>query len=33
MYVDPFWAGFVLGALAMAGLLVTLSVLYGKRRG
>lgn len=33
MYVDPFWVGVVIGALAMLALLVTLSVLYGKRRG
>lgn len=33
MYVDPFWAGFVIGALAMLALLVALGALYGKRRG
>lgn len=33
MYVDPFWAGFVLGAVGMLAVLVTLGALYGKRRG
>lgn len=33
MYVDPFWAGFVMGALGMLGLIVTLAAAYGKRRG
>lgn len=33
MYVDPFWAGVVIGALAMLALIVTLSAAYGKRRG
>lgn len=33
MYVDPFWAGVVVGALAMLALIVTLAATYGKRKG